>query len=104
MYKDKTLVCSGCKQEFVFSASEQQLFAERGFESDPKLCPACRAIRAESRKNQFNPDTGSLIVCALCGSKVTVNFKIPKSRVIYCRKCYAKVCYIPKEGEESIGS
>ena len=32
MYEDKTLVCKECGQEFVFTAGEQEFYAERGFQ------------------------------------------------------------------------
>ena len=35
MFEDKTLVCRDCGKEFVFSASEQQFFADKGFQNDP---------------------------------------------------------------------
>jgi len=31
MYEDKTLVCKECGQEFIFSAGEQEFYAEKGF-------------------------------------------------------------------------
>lgn len=31
MFEDKTLVCRDCGKEFVFTASEQQFFADKGF-------------------------------------------------------------------------
>ena len=31
MYTDKTLVCKDCGREFVFTASEQEFYAEKGF-------------------------------------------------------------------------
>ena len=30
MYEDKTLVCKECGKEFVFTAGEQEFYAERG--------------------------------------------------------------------------
>ena len=45
MFEDKTLVCRECGKEFVFSASEQQFYAEKGFQNEPGRCPACRAAR-----------------------------------------------------------
>ena len=47
-YTDKTLTCADCNQEFSFSASEQQFYADRQF-SEPRRCPSCRAIRKASR-------------------------------------------------------
>ena len=35
MYEDKTLICKECGQEFVFSAGEQEFYAERGFQNEP---------------------------------------------------------------------
>ena len=34
MYEDKTLVCKECGNEFVFTAGEQEFYAEKGFTND----------------------------------------------------------------------
>ena len=34
MYEDKTLVCKECGKEFVFTAGEQEFYAERGFQNE----------------------------------------------------------------------
>ncbi|MGZ6339409.1 MAG: zinc-ribbon domain containing protein, partial [Candidatus Limnocylindrales bacterium] len=34
MYTDKILVCADCSQQFVFTASEQDFYGQRGF-SEP---------------------------------------------------------------------
>ena len=39
MFEDKTLVCRECGAEFVFTASEQQFYAEKGFQNEPGRCP-----------------------------------------------------------------
>ena len=31
MYEDKTLICKDCHKEFVFTAGEQEFYAEKGF-------------------------------------------------------------------------
>ena len=49
MTADRTLTCADCGQEFVFSASEQQFYADRGF-SDPRRCPNCRRARKAQRQ------------------------------------------------------
>ena len=33
MYTDKTLVCKDCGNEFVFTAGEQEFYAEKGFQN-----------------------------------------------------------------------
>lgn len=48
MYEDRVLTCADCGQEFVFSASDQEFYAGRGF-SDPRRCPSCRASRRAAR-------------------------------------------------------
>ena len=45
MYEDKTLVCKECGQEFVFTAGEQEFYAERGVQNEPQRCKACRDAR-----------------------------------------------------------
>jgi len=48
LYTDRNLTCADCGQEFNFTASEQQFYADRGF-SDPRRCSSCRASRKAAR-------------------------------------------------------
>ena len=49
MYQDETLTCRDCGKEFVFTASEQAFYAEKGFQNKPRRCPECRAaFRAQN--------------------------------------------------------
>jgi CxxC-x17-CxxC domain-containing protein len=48
VYNDKTLTCADCGQEFTFTASEQDFYAQRGF-TEPRRCPSCRASRKAAR-------------------------------------------------------
>ena len=41
-YKDETIKCVDCGQEFVFTAGEQAFYASKGFTNKPKRCKACR--------------------------------------------------------------
>ena len=50
MYEDKTLVCKDCGAEFVFTAGEQEFYAEKGFQNEPRedrpvYCSECFAAR-----------------------------------------------------------
>ena len=46
MYEDKTLVCKECGNEFVFTAGEQEFYAERGFQNEPSAArPAATLAR-----------------------------------------------------------
>ena len=48
MYTDKNLTCADCGQEFVFTASEQDFYAQRNF-TEPRRCASCRASRKAAR-------------------------------------------------------
>ena len=43
--EDKILFCRDCGEEFIFSAREQEFYAQKGFENDPARCSACRSVR-----------------------------------------------------------
>lgn len=90
MKEDKTLVCKECGKEFVFSASEQELYESKGFTNEPGRCPACRQARkqrlgivSERPERQMYP-----AVCAECGKETEVPFKPSEDRPVYCRDCY----------------
>ena len=73
MYEDETLVCRDCGQEFVFSASEQAFFAEKGFMNKPSRCPKCRAARrAQNGNGSSAPRQMYDVVCANCGKATQV--------------------------------
>src|SRR5262245_55590507 len=57
MYTDKALTCSDCGQEFTWSSSEQQFFADRGF-TEPRRCSSCRAARKASRGDSGGYSSG----------------------------------------------
>jgi CxxC-x17-CxxC domain-containing protein len=85
MYNDKTLTCKDCGAEFLFSASEQEFFAEKGFENEPGRCPECRAARkAQSR----GPRTMHTVICSDCGKETTVPFEPNGSKPVYCQECF----------------
>ena len=54
MYEDKTLVCKECGNEFVFTAGEQEFYAERGFQNEPQRCKACRDARKAAARGPGN--------------------------------------------------
>ena len=49
MYEDKTLVCKECGKEFVFTAGEQEFYAERGFQNEPQRCKAVPPVSSTPR-------------------------------------------------------
>ena len=87
MYTDKTLVCKECGQEFIFTAGEQEFYAERGFVNEPQRCKACR----DARKNAAKPEREMFdAVCAECGKPCKVPFQPREDRPVYCSECFAK--------------
>ena len=52
MYEDKTLVCKDCGAEFVFTAGEQEFYAEKGFVNEPKRCKSCRDAKKNASGNK----------------------------------------------------
>ena len=65
MYQDKTLVCRDCGAEFVFTAGEQEFYAEKGFQNEPTRCKECRAARKANRASA--PREMYETTCAACG-------------------------------------
>ena len=45
-FQDRILRCVDCGAEFVWTAGEQQFFADKNFKNEPKRCKACKAKRA----------------------------------------------------------
>ena len=98
-YTDKALTCADCGQEFAFTASEQQFYADRQF-SEPRRCPSCRAIRKASRGEGGNGGYASRgyesgtremfsATCSSCGSEARVPFRPSGAKPVYCSDCFA---------------
>ena len=52
MYEDKKIICKDCGQEFIFTAGEQEFYAEKGFQNEPQRCKACRDAKKAAVKGQ----------------------------------------------------
>jgi len=105
-YTDQVITCSDCSIDFVFSASEQEFFAEKGFASAPKRCSACRAQRRASNggassygggggfsDNGFSRGPREMhdATCARCGTETQVPFRPTGARPVYCSDCFRMV-------------
>ena len=86
MYEDKTLVCKECGAEFVFTAGEQEFYAQKGFQNEPQRCKACRDARKNSSKGTREMFDA---VCADCGAACKVPFNPTEGKAVYCSACYA---------------
>ena len=49
--EDKTLICQDCGAEFIFTAGEQEFYAEKQFTNEPKRCPDCRRANKQKRND-----------------------------------------------------
>ena len=86
MYQDEKLICKDCGQEFIFTAGEQEFYAEKGVQNKPQRCKACRDARKNAGKPQRELYT---TVCAKCGKDAKVPFQPSSARPVYCSECYA---------------
>ena len=94
MFEDKTLVCKECGKEFVFTAGEQEFYAEQGFENEPQRCKECRQAWKNGARDPRQMYTAT---CAACGKEAKVPFQPREDRPVYCSECFAKM----KEAEEA---
>jgi CxxC-x17-CxxC domain-containing protein len=105
---DRTLTCADCGQEFVFTASEQQFYTDRGF-SDPRRCRNCRAQRKASMSNgdsmgggggysagggggfrERRPREMFEATCSNCGKTAQVPFRPTSGKPVYCDDCFSR--------------
>ena len=106
---DKTLNCADCGQDFTFTASEQQFYADRQF-SEPRRCATCRAVRKAARGGAGNggssygnggyssgggggydraPREMFSATCANCGKEALVPFRPSGAKPVYCSDCFS---------------
>jgi CxxC-x17-CxxC domain-containing protein len=109
VYNDKTLACADCGQQFVFTASEQDFYAQRGF-TEPRRCPSCRASRKAARNSagggssygggygggggysaggyERAPREMFSATCSNCGREAQVPFRPTSGKPVYCSDCF----------------
>ena len=88
MYEDKTLKCRDCGAEFVFTAGEQEFYADKGFENEPQRCKACRDARKGEARGERQTSTAT---CAECGCEAKFPSQPRQERPVYCSECFSKV-------------
>ncbi len=87
MFEDKTLKCKDCGNDFVFTAGEQEFYAEKGFQNEPQRCKECRDARKNAAKGAREMFTA---ICAECGQEAKVPFNPTEGKAVYCSECFAK--------------
>ena len=89
MYTDKTIVCKDCGREFVFTARDQEFYAEKGFTNEPQRCRDCRNARKAQRGEGAAPARQMFdAVCGECGQPCQVPFEPRNDRPVYCNDCF----------------
>jgi CxxC-x17-CxxC domain-containing protein len=107
-YTDRVISCSDCSQEFAFTASEQQFYADRGF-TEPRRCPSCRASRKAARGDSGGGYSSGgyssggdssgggyqraeremfSATCSQCGREAQVPFRPSGAKPVYCSDCF----------------
>ena len=115
MLSDKTLTCADCSQEFVFTASEQEFFADRGF-TEPRRCKTCRTNRKAAGGGSSGGGGGYssgggggyssgggggggysrgpremfTATCSSCGREAQVPFQPTSGKPVYCTDCFSR--------------
>ncbi len=92
---DQTLTCQDCGASFIFSTSEQQFFADKGYTSPPSRCLDCRRARRERGGGQQSGGRTADrvmtdITCSSCGKPAQVPFVPRGDRPVYCAECHAQ--------------
>lgn len=87
MFEEKTLICKDCGEEFIFTVGEQEFFASKGFENEPKRCKKCRDAKRNAAKT---PREFFTTICAECGGEAKVPFQPNNEKPVYCSECFAK--------------
>lgn len=110
-YANKTLTCRDCGTQFVFTAGEQEFYAQKGFTNEPTRCPSCRQARkgASGRSSGGYGDQGfgggygerrpgngrpagervmHTVQCANCGKDAQVPFLPRGDKPVYCDDCF----------------
>jgi CxxC-x17-CxxC domain-containing protein len=90
MFQDKTLVCKDCGNEFVFTAGEQEFFAEKGFTNEPQRCKACRSARKQGSRGDRGERQMYDAICSECGRPCKIPFQPREDRPVYCSECFSR--------------
>ena len=80
---------SDCAQSFTFTVSEQQFFADKGFQNEPSRCPECRAsYKASGGQGRSSSREMVDVTCSACGKATQVPFTPSAGRPVYCSDCF----------------
>ena len=89
-FQDRILLCVDCGTEFIWTAGEQQFFADKNFKNEPKRCKACKDKRAArpAGGRMARERVETVTKCSACGKETTVPFKPTQGRPVFCKECF----------------
>lgn len=88
-FEDKQLSCLSCERTFIFSAGEQEFYAAKKLENEPKRCPKCRMVQ-KLQKEGKDPGYSTEVHCGICGTLAVVPFRPLGVRPVLCSACHQK--------------
>jgi len=89
-YEDRTLICRDCSLPFTFSAGEQEFFASKKLENEPRRCANCRVKSRIERKGDDPEQRCTELPCHDCGVIARVPFRPNRDKPVYCAECFQK--------------
>lgn len=87
-FTDQTLKCKDCGTDFVWTASEQDFYKQKGFDNQPSRCSKCRLTK---KQQGFTNQQMYDITCAKCGKPAQVRFEPKGDRPVYCSECFRQI-------------
>ncbi len=103
------MACRDCGQDFIWTAGEQEFYAQRGLTNEPRRCPDCRRARKSQSGGGGYASGGGYgeggygnsggydrpqrqmfaAVCSECGKETQVPFQPRGDKPVYCSDCFA---------------
>ncbi|MBI4872424.1 MAG: zinc-ribbon domain containing protein [Candidatus Riflebacteria bacterium] len=97
-FEDKKMICKDCSKEFVFTAGEQEFFAQKGFTNPPSRCKPCNAARKTGGTASAAPAGQSAVArqmydvtCERCKKPTRVPFRPTGKKPVYCKDCFQEM-------------
>lgn len=86
-FQDQTLTCRDCGKPFVFTARDQQFYADKGFTNTPTRCKDCR-LNKKKVAEQKATQTIFKITCKKCGKVGEMATEPRKPDDVMCAACF----------------
>lgn len=87
-FSDQTLKCRDCGADFIWTASEQEFYQQKGFDNPPGRCQKCRETKKQQRMGGRQMHD---VTCAKCGKQTQVPFQPTGDRPVYCSECFREI-------------